>query len=193
MLPIGSNRIPRRRAAPLWTKQDTRRLKRLWSRGRSAAQIARALPSGVSRSAVLGKIYRLGIAASSPNSRGRRPWLAATKGDASQAARSFELHLFRSAEIPAWVTDAAPYVDDPLVDADIPVPQRRSLLESSGDTCRWPVGDPARPGFFFCGAEPLKGKPYCAAHCARGYLPKPKRARWRWRHRIRRARPPHWR
>src|SRR2546426_233357 len=99
MLPIGFNRIPRRRAAPLWTKQDTRRLKRLWSRGRSAAQIARALPSGVSRSAVLVKIYRLGIAALSPNSRGRRPWLAATKGDASQGARSFELHLFRSTEI----------------------------------------------------------------------------------------------
>jgi hypothetical protein len=41
------------------------------------------------------------------------------------------------------------------------------LLELTDDTCRWPVGDPCAADFFFCGAPPLPGKPYCAAHCAR--------------------------
>jgi hypothetical protein len=71
------------------------------------------------------------------------------------------------APAPAWVGDANPYVDDPGIDAAIPHAQRRSLLELTDDTCRWPVGDPCAADFFFCGAPPLPGKPYCAAHCAR--------------------------
>ena len=72
---------------------------------------------------------------------------------------------------PAWVAAAEPYVDDPLTDAGIPFSQRRSLLELSERTCRWPVGDPGSAAFFYCGAEPVAGKPYCAAHCARAYRP----------------------
>jgi GcrA cell cycle regulator len=45
--------------------------------------------------------------------------------------------------------------------------QRRSLMELTDDTCQWPVGDPSTVDFFFCGAQPLPDKPYCAAHCAR--------------------------
>src|SRR5262249_34140964 len=54
-------------------------------------------------------------------------------------------------------------------DSDIPKEQRVSLLELSEDTCRWPVGDPGHPDFFYCGAVPLEGRPYCSAHCARAY------------------------
>ncbi len=174
MLPIGFNRVPRRRAAPLWTKPDTERLKVLWSQGVSASQISRALPNGVSRSAVLAKIYRLGIGWLSPKSRAREGLLTVTKAGAEQRPvrqSAIDLILLRPSQIPAWVTDAIPYVDDQLVDADVPVAQRCSLLGLNGKTCRWPVGDPERPGFFFCGAEPLRNKPYCAVHCARGYLP----------------------
>jgi GcrA cell cycle regulator len=56
------------------------------------------------------------------------------------------------------------------VDADIPLPQRRSLLELDRHACRWPIGDPRSPDFLFCGAKPRRGKPYCAAHCARAYI-----------------------
>jgi hypothetical protein len=73
----------------------------------------------------------------------------------------------RRGPVPAWLRDATPYVDDPLVDADIPPAQRRALLDLDRNTCRWPVGDPAGSAFFFCGAQPLAGKPYCARHCAR--------------------------
>jgi hypothetical protein len=70
---------------------------------------------------------------------------------------------------PAWVIEAKPYVDDPRVDADIPLAQRRSLLDLTAGACRWPVGDPSHPDFFFCGAEALRGELYCAAHRARAY------------------------
>ena len=72
---------------------------------------------------------------------------------------------------PTWVIAASPYVEDPALDAAIPVPQRRTLLELSGQTCRWPVGDPAFPDFFFCGGATHDAHPYCRDHCARAYQP----------------------
>jgi hypothetical protein len=30
--------------------------------------------------------------------------------------------------------------------------------------CRWPLGDPARPGFAFCGAPRLGRRSYCGSH-----------------------------
>jgi GcrA cell cycle regulator len=60
-------------------------------------------------------------------------------------------------------------VDDPAVDADIPRLQRRSFLQLKARACRWPVGDPSDPNFFFCGAQRSANKPFCAAHCRRAY------------------------
>jgi GcrA cell cycle regulator len=85
------------------------------------------------------------------------------------------IYLPRQHKPPDWVVNAIPYADDPLADADIPLRERRSLLRLNHRTCRWPVGDPGSRDFFFCGAEPLKDKPYCEAHCARARR-RPKRA-----------------
>jgi hypothetical protein len=72
----------------------------------------------------------------------------------------------------------------PLHGSDILPAQRRSLLELSDDTCKWPVGDPATPDFFYCGAPAHNGRPYCEHHCLRAYRPlwpnKPKRGSARW-------------
>jgi len=67
----------------------------------------------------------------------------------------------------AYVKCVEAMLDDPGIDADVPFAQRRSLIELTASACRWPVGDPSHPDFFFCGAEALQGKPYCAAHGAR--------------------------
>ncbi|MGO3517023.1 MAG: GcrA family cell cycle regulator [Acetobacter cibinongensis] len=39
-----------------------------------------------------------------------------------------------------------------------------------GPSCCWPIGDPGTPGFHFCGATPLPGKPYCAEHAQIAYV-----------------------
>ncbi len=39
----------------------------------------------------------------------------------------------------------------------------------SGPACQWPIGDPRKPDFRFCGEPALPGKPYCADHCAAAY------------------------
>jgi GcrA cell cycle regulator len=164
-------RAARRHATSPWTDERIELVKTLWSQGMSARRIVRELGDDISRSAVLGKIHRLGIVQTSPNSGARR---SESKNARPAPRREHDVagELPGNQDgLPAWVRDAEPYIDDPLVDADIPVSQRRALLELSGRICRWPVGDPSRSDFFFCGAEALPGKPYCVAHCARAYRP----------------------
>jgi len=158
-----------RYATSSWTEERIELVKRRWSQGVSARRIARELGDDVSRSAVLGKIHRLGVVDTSPNSGGRR---SESKAAPLAAGPDATAKLPRNqCDVPAWASDAEPYIDDPLVDADIPVSQRRAFLELSGRACRWPVGNPGSADFFFCGAEAFVGKPYCAAHCARAYRP----------------------
>jgi GcrA cell cycle regulator len=73
--------------------------------------------------------------------------------------------------VPHWIRDAKPYVEDADAGTDIPPTQRRSLLDLDRAVCRWPFGDPATAGFFFCGAPALTDRPYCPEHCALAYVP----------------------
>ncbi len=51
----------------------------------------------------------------------------------------------------------------------IPVEQRLSLLQLNEHTCKWPIGDPLTPDFYFCGQHSDEGKPYCEFHSRRAY------------------------
>ena len=51
----------------------------------------------------------------------------------------------------------------------IPVEQRLTLLQLSEPTCKWPIGDPLTPDFYFCGQHSDEGKPYCEFHSRRAY------------------------
>ncbi|WP_182980597.1 GcrA family cell cycle regulator [Gluconacetobacter asukensis] len=52
----------------------------------------------------------------------------------------------------------------PLRAVSSPAPRR------SGLSCCWPLGDPGTPGFHFCGATPVPGKPYCSEHAQLAYV-----------------------
>jgi len=45
-----------------WTEEKTAQLKKLWSEGHTASQIARMLGDDISRNAVIGKAHRLNLA-----------------------------------------------------------------------------------------------------------------------------------
>jgi GcrA cell cycle regulator len=49
--------------------------------------------------------------------------------------------------------------------------KRLSLMELTERTCKWPVGDPATPNFWFCGLPVQQGKPYCEAHVGVAFQP----------------------
>ena len=158
-----------------WTEERIAYSRVRWSSGASAGQIARELGHGISRSAVLSVMHRLGIAGLSPfaGRPGRRSTRTSAPRGREEARRppSIGMPVRPPRTLPAWVVNAQPYTDQPGADADIPLQQRRSLLELNSRTCRWPVGDPCAPDFFFCGAKPIRGGPYCAEHAARGHQP----------------------
>jgi GcrA cell cycle regulator len=163
-----------RRSALPWTDARIAHLKVRWSEGVTARRIARELGGGISRSAVLGKIHRLGFAELSPRAwvhRSHLKRLGERRISEELWAALSRTFAGRQWAPPAWVIEAKPYVDDPRVDADIPWAQRKSLLVLTEGACRWPVGDPSNPDFFFCGAQALSGELYCAAHRARAYRP----------------------
>lgn len=160
------DQTPRPVARSPWTEERIAYVRTRWSSGASARRISDELGNGISRNAVLGLLHRLELARLSPfaGRRGRR-------SDRTMAGRFAHFYPSRAetpisapATPPAWVANARPYVDDPGSDAGIRPSQRRTLLQLDDRTCRWPVGDPCRPDFFFCGAKPVRGKPYCAAH-----------------------------
>lgn len=49
--------------------------------------------------------------------------------------------------------------------------KRISLMELTERTCKWPIGDPATPDFWFCGLPVQQGKPYCEAHVGVAFQP----------------------
>ena len=171
MLPLSRGVLPtpQRRASP-WTMERIRLLRRRWRRGARVREIAAELGHGITCNAVISKIHRLGISTLSPygGAPGRRYTANTRPGDRPVHAQR-AAWWFRKGPPPAWVFNAKPYVETKGVDARIPRRQRRSLLELSEHTCRWPVGDPRSSRFFFCGAQPLRNKPYCAEHSARAY------------------------
>ncbi|MDR3495316.1 MAG: GcrA family cell cycle regulator [Ancalomicrobiaceae bacterium] len=45
------------------------------------------------------------------------------------------------------------------------------LMDLTEKTCRWPLGDPLKEDFHFCGRLNLAGLPYCGAHARAAYRP----------------------
>ena len=64
-----------------------------------------------------------------------------------------------------------PEAEPELVDNMVPMGQRRTLLELTEETCRWPIGDPGQADFFFCGGRTITSLPYCAFHSRVAYQP----------------------
>ena len=173
-----------------WTDERIDRLKKMWSEGATASQIADEL-GGVSRNAVIGKAHRLGLEQRpSPVKPGdekevkRAAAPAATAAPASpqpaapQRLTPQELQ-YRSIGPGGFVRQGPGDQQAPIP----PAPPRRlvpakpspevadktSLLDLNDRICKWPMGHPGEPDFHFCGEPANPGFPYCVAHCGVAY------------------------
>lgn len=137
-----------------WNEERTATLRKLWLEGLSASQVARQL-GGISRSAVIGKVHRLGITVREVPIRQRTVVRAAGRAqprtrparDIAAAPRS----ALRLAELVERV-EMAP---------------TSTILGLSDHSCRWPIGNPDANDFGFCGREKTARGSYCDDH-ARG-------------------------
>lgn len=168
-----------------WTDERVEKLKRLWAEGLSASQIAAQL-GGVSRNAVIGKVHRLSLPGrikaggnASSNRAQKRPAPAAQQRPATFAARPAQPAARTVArpmgatavkeEIEVEVTQ--PRILMPSTSVVVPLAKRLALTELTERTCKWPMGDPLKDDFHFCGAESPDNSPYCKYHGRLAYQP----------------------
>ena len=179
-----------------WTDERVELLKKMWSEGQSASQIAKEL-GNVTRNAVIGKVHRLGLS----NRTGAVPAKPSEKAEAKPAPKVAEAPAPAPeprAEKPAAPSQVAqpPAVTQrpKIVPAGQPLPpqpsaneispealasvrevekkaRRITLMELTERTCKWPIGDPATDDFWFCGLAVQPGKPYCDAHVSVAFQP----------------------
>lgn len=158
-----------------WTDERVDVLKRLWSEGLSASQIADRIGS-ISRNAVIGKVHRLGLAGRANTARPKTP--RTVRRDPSKEARPMRTRVSGGHQFGAPAFElAVDKVDAAYEEIVIPLDERKTVLDLLEGHCRWPIGDPQHTDFHFCGHKKVPGLPYCERHAARAFQPAQPRRR----------------
>jgi GcrA cell cycle regulator len=168
-----------------WTEERVELLKKLWSDGLSASQIAGELGS-VTRNAVIGKVHRLGLSGRAKNpaaSSTPRPRKAPTRSPSHPMTGNGGGHgMTRGANAlaPQFAPEAEAQAEQALPlpeDVVVPFSERVTIMDLREYMCRWPMGDPTTPEFRFCGGRSQTGMPYCTYHARIAYQPAADRRR----------------
>lgn len=165
-----------------WTDERVELLRKLWSEGLSASQIAAQL-GGVSRNAVIGKVHRLKLSArgraTATPARQKKAHSGAVKA-APRPARTIAASIGATAlQIQYDVEPVARHMPRPAANVVVPISRRLGLTELTERTCKWPNGDPLMEDFSFCGNDAGENAPYCTYHSRLAYQPASERRRMR--------------
>ncbi|MEO0618900.1 MAG: GcrA family cell cycle regulator [Pseudomonadota bacterium] len=159
-----------------WTEERVETLKKLWTEGLSASQIASRL-GDVTRNAVIGKVHRLGLSGRATTSRMKtvRP----RKRTARVGAKPGRPLRFGAPRAP-FQPGATPPSEQSFElegELEIPMEERKYITTLTESCCRWPIGDPTSDDFHFCGKQKTSGLPYCEFHARRAFQPAQPRRR----------------
>jgi GcrA cell cycle regulator len=165
-----------------WTDERVDLLKKLWTDGLSASQIAARLGMGVTRNAVIGKVHRLNLSGRQPAQRtaaprasrkvSREPSAPGSRPMGTPSMPTAGATALKSYAQPQHRPMAQPLPEPkPLRLVDLPKDGRITILHLSDKTCKWPIGDPTHDDFCFCGHNPRDGSPYCEYHARIAYQP----------------------
>lgn len=155
----------------IWTDEAVEELKRMWDRGMTTGQIAKAL--NVTKNSIIGKVHRLCLTArpspikktdiveeekkATPKEKSVKEKNKPAKQAQVKAQPAQEAKASKAAAKPAAKTS-------PTETANIP------LVKLDNHTCRWPMGDPRDDDFCFCGKRVRTGQTYCEEHAAVAYV-----------------------
>jgi GcrA cell cycle regulator len=155
-----------------WTDDQVRMLRDLWDKGETASDIACIMSSAarhwITRNAIIGKAYRLGLPDRSPP----KPRSAEEINRARREKRRDKAGASRDKSFLERCRHA-----NPLKKALSIVPTQSSghsvsILALSSRKCRWPLWGVADKGGLYCGDTIIEGRPYCAHHCGMAYQPR---------------------
>lgn len=145
-----------------WTNEMVESLRRMWTEGKSANEIAKIL--NVSKNSIVGKVHRLCLTA--------RPSPIKKKDENSNVAE------IKEEAVEEILTDAPEDIlpeSQPENKISDKTKHRKSkknikLVELDSHTCRWPLGDPRDDDFGFCGKKVRSGQTYCDEHSQVAYV-----------------------
>lgn len=148
----------------IWTDEAVEELKRMWDRGMTTGQIAKAL--NVTKNSIIGKVHRLCLTA--------RPSPIKKTDAEPQEKKQVKKEVPvkekkktaepRQAKIAVKEVEAKPESKATVETTNIP------LVKLDNHTCRWPMGDPRDDDFCFCGKRIRTGQTYCEEHAAIAYV-----------------------
>lgn len=153
-----------------WTDDRVATLTKLWAEGLSASQIAKQL-GGVTRNAVIGKVHRLGLSGRAKPSSPRKK---AATGTRSAAPRKRTTRAPSTPRTPRVIVNAPP-APPPLEAKPMANGEFATIMTITDHMCKWPIGDPSKDDFRFCGRKTDPEEPYCMAHSQVAYQPSRRR------------------
>lgn len=164
-----------------WTNERIELLQKLWLEGWSASRIAAELGDGITRNAVIGKVFRLGLsgrAKPAGNAVLASPHQRAPRRSTHRQANSLQVVGNTALALEPLVIERS--VPVKARDVVVPISEPVTILDLRESMCHWPIGDPTQPDFRFCGAKKLPGQgPYCACHARVAYQTSHERRRER--------------
>ncbi len=150
-----------------WTDDRVDTLKKLWAKGLSASAIAGTIGE-VTRNAVIGKAHRLRLAGRATTSRKRQPLRPSPLFPARSRSRNIRSRP-RACQDRQPHSNATPKLISILPELGAPPEQLITIQSLNERTCHWPIGDPKRDGFHFCGRSKPERRAYCDHHAALSY------------------------
>jgi len=153
-----------------WTDERVELLKKLWTDGLSASQIASQL-GGVTRNAVIGKVHRLNLSGrAKPASSAPRPRKAHLVSSHRPSQRAY-VSGNNALKIHAHPSPRRAPAPVPIENLVVPISLNVSLIALNDQMCKWPIGDPTAENFNFCGHRNFNSLPYCEYHSRLAYQP----------------------
>ena len=141
-----------------WTPKKESKLRELWGKGNTAGQIA-SIIGDVTRNAVIGKAYRLKLSEKFFSKNINTKQISQNPENVQQPERKTRRSKFKSL----------------LLDKSFEPENPKSLEELHDEICRWPIGHPNEPNFYFCGRKSMKDFSYCKLHVLYAFQPKNKK------------------
>ena len=140
-----------------WTPDQVIKLQELYGKGNTASEIAAII--GKTRNSIIGKSFRLKLSAKSIPKSTNFKQTSKNLGNNTQHAGKTSRSKFKSL----------------LLDKNFEPENPKSLEELHGEICRWPIGHPNEPDFYFCGRKSMKDFSYCKLHVLYAFQPKNKK------------------
>lgn len=155
-----------------WTPERKEQALAMWREGMSASQIAQTI-GGVSRSAVIGVIHRMGAVGRAVLSKPARPARKAARPRSLPAAPKPALTVKANKQV-FEAPEARPpraLTGDEAFCTPLPGSAPRPFWDRKLEECRWPIGTGTD---LRCCCEPATRDGYCEPHAQRAFNPKPK-------------------